>query len=46
VTGRIDPIDLQPGDHVCFVEHAGAEEEIDGETCLIMRDEEIYAVRR
>ena len=45
VTGLIDPIDLKPGDHVCFVEHAGYEVEVDGETLLQMRDEEIHGQR-
>jgi chaperonin GroES len=45
VTGYVDEIDLKPGDHVVFVEHAGYEIVIDGETYLQMRDEEIVGTR-
>jgi len=46
VTGYIDEIDLREGDHVCFLEYAGSEIEIDGETYVSMRDEEIHGCRR
>jgi co-chaperonin GroES (HSP10) len=34
-----------PGAHVCFVEHAGYEVEIDSESYLQMRDEEVIGRR-
>lgn len=37
--------DLQRGDHVCFVEYAGNDIEIDGESYLSMRDDEIVGHR-
>lgn len=46
VTGQVEPIaDLQPGDIVEFVEYA-QEVEVDGETLLLLRDEEIHGKRR
>ena len=45
VTGILDPVDLKPGDHVCFVEHAGYEVVVDGVSYLQMRDEEIVGRR-
>ncbi len=37
--------DLNPGDTVCFVDYAGFEIEVDGETYLSLRDEEIHGKR-
>ena len=45
VTWQIDPVDLEPGDHVCFGEFAGSDVEVDGQTYLSMRDEEIHGRR-
>lgn len=45
LTGQIDPINLEPGDHVCFGDFAGNDVEVDGETYLSMRDEEIHGKR-
>lgn len=36
---------LEPGDTVCFVDFAGFEIEVDGETYLSLRDEEIHGKR-
>ncbi len=44
VTGQIDPIDLQPGDQVAWVEFAGSEDPETGH--LMLRDEEIWGVVR
>jgi chaperonin GroES len=46
LTGLIDPIGLEPGDHVCFVDFAGFDIEVDGEAYLSMRDEEVHGRRR
>jgi chaperonin GroES len=45
LTWQIDPVDLEPGDHVCFGDFAGSEIEVDGEKFLSMRDEEIHGRR-
>lgn len=45
VTGLIDPLELEAGDHVCFVDMAGSEIEVDGEKYLALRDEEVHGVR-
>ncbi len=45
LTGQVDAVDLEPGDHVCFCDFAGNEIEVDGETYLSMRDEEIHGRR-
>ncbi len=44
-TGKIDPVDLDPGDIVCFVDYAGFEVEVDGVKYLSLRDEEIHGRR-
>lgn len=38
--------DIEPGAHVCFLEFAGTTVEIDGESYLSMRDQEIHGVRK
>lgn len=45
LTWLIDPVDLEPGNHVCFGDFAGSEIEVDGEKFLSMRDEEIHGRR-
>ena len=37
--------DINPGDIVCFVDYAGFPIEVDGETYLSLRDEEIHGKR-
>lgn len=46
VTGQLDPIDLNPGDHVCFVDYAGFDIEVDGVKYKSMRDEEVHGRRK
>lgn len=46
VTGYIDSIDLEVGEHVCFLEFAGQEIEVDGEQYISLRDEEIHGRRK
>ena len=46
VTGMRDPVDLKPGDHVCYVDFAGFDIEVDGEMYKSMRDEEIHGRRK
>ncbi len=38
--------DINPDDIVCFVDYAGFEIEVDGETYLSLRDEEIHGKRK
>ena len=38
--------DIEPGNHVCFLEFAGTTVEIDGESYLSMRDQEIHGIRK
>lgn len=45
VTGYVDEIDLKPGDHVVFVDHAGYPIVIDGVEYLQMREEECVGTR-
>jgi chaperonin GroES len=36
--------DVKPGDRILFGKYSGAETKIDGEECLILREDEILAV--
>lgn len=46
MTGYIDEVNLKVGDHVCFLEYAGTDIEVDGEVYVSMRDEEIHGRRK
>jgi len=37
--------DIEPGEHICFLDFAGTAVEIDGVEYLSMRDEEIHGKR-
>ena len=45
LTGLIDEIDLEPGDHVCYADYAGSPITVDGVQYLSMRNEEIHGTR-
>ena len=46
-SGTVYPVEgLAVRDHVCFLEYAGTEIEVDGEKLLSLRDEEIHGVRK
>lgn len=45
LTGKIDPIDLEPGDHICYADFAGSSVTVDGVEYLSMRNEEIHGMR-
>lgn len=45
VTGYIDEVDAKVGEHVCFLEYAGVEVEVDGVYYLSLREEEIHGQR-
>ena len=43
-TGKVTPLDLQPGDRVLFGKWSGTEVRIDGEDLLIMKESDIMGV--
>jgi chaperonin GroES len=42
--GRVRPLDIQPGDRVLFIKHAGDEIKINGEEHLMLRESDILGV--
>lgn len=42
--GKVVPLDVQVGDKILFGKYAGSEIKIEGEECLIMREDEILGV--
>lgn len=42
--GKIVPLDVKAGDKVLFGKYSGNEVKIDGEECLIMREDEILGI--
>jgi chaperonin GroES len=42
--GKVMPLDVQIGDTILFGKYSGNEIKVDGEECLIMREDEILAV--
>jgi chaperonin GroES len=42
--GSIVPLDVKAGDKVLFGKYSGNEVKIDGEECLIMREDEILGI--
>lgn len=42
--GDVRPMDLQVGDKVLFGKYSGTEVKIDGETIMVMREEDIMGV--
>ncbi len=42
--GKLVPLDVKVGDKVLFGKYAGNEVKIEGEECLIMREDEILGV--
>ena len=43
-SGKVTPLDLQPGDRVLFGKWSGTEVRIDGEDLLIMKESDIMGV--
>jgi chaperonin GroES len=43
-SGERVPPDVKPGDRILFGKYSGSETKIDGEECLILREDEILAV--
>ncbi|GAB6062819.1 co-chaperone GroES [Deferrisoma palaeochoriense] len=42
--GKLQPLDVKPGDKVLFSKYAGTEIKVEGEELLIMREDDIMAV--
>ena len=42
--GKLLPLDVKEGDRVLFSKWAGTEIKVDGEDCLILREEEVLAI--
>ncbi len=42
--GRVQPLDVKPGDKVLFGKYAGTEIKIEGEEHLIMREDDLLGV--
>jgi chaperonin GroES len=43
-SGQRVPPDVKPGDRILFGKYSGSETKIDGQDCLILREDEILAV--
>ena len=43
-SGERVPPDVKPGDRILFGKYSGSETKIDGQECLILREDEILAV--
>ena len=42
--GKVVPLDVQPGDRILFGKYSGSEIKIDGEECMIMREDEVLGI--
>jgi len=42
--GKVRPLGLKVGDHVLFAKYGGTEVKLDGETILIMREDDVLGV--
>jgi chaperonin GroES len=42
--GKLQPLDVKPGDRILFSKYAGTEVKVDGEETLIMREDDILGV--
>lgn len=43
-SGKLQPLDVKPGDRVLFSKYGGTEVKIEGEEHLIMREEDILGI--
>lgn len=43
--GKTIPVPVKKGDHIIYGKYGGTEVEIDGETVIILRSDDIYAVQ-
>ena len=42
--GKVVPLDVKAGDRILFGKYSGAEIKVEGEECLILREEEVLGV--
>jgi chaperonin GroES len=42
--GKVIPLDVKTGDRILFGKYSGSEIKVDGEECLILREEEVLGV--
>ncbi len=42
--GKVTPLDVKAGDKVLFSKYSGTEVKLDGEDCMIMREDDVLAV--
>ena len=42
--GKLQPLDVKPGDRILFSKYAGTEVKVDGQELLVMREDDIMAV--
>ena len=43
-SGEVIPLEVKAGDQILFTRYAGADIQLDGETLVVMREDEIFAV--
>jgi chaperonin GroES len=42
--GKVLPLDVKTGDRILFGKYSGSEVTVDGEECLILREEEVLGI--
>jgi chaperonin GroES len=42
--GKVIPLDVKTGDRILFGKYSGSEIKVDGEECLILREEEVLGI--
>jgi len=42
--GKVIPLDVKTGDRILFGKYSGSEIKVDGEECLILREDEVLGV--
>ena len=42
--GKVLPLDVKTGDRILFGKYSGSEIKVDGEECLILREEEVLGI--
>jgi chaperonin GroES len=42
--GKLIPLDVKTGDRILFGKYSGSEIKVDGEECLILREEEVLGI--
>jgi chaperonin GroES len=42
--GKVIPLDVKAGDRILFGKYSGSEIKVEGEECLILREEEVLGI--